>query len=133
LLNPDIVFNPAATNPMAVVVDAQNLDPATLVTVDVRPEHGPIVTASGALVGTAETSSVTISMDLPAGAGVLFARAVNGVTAKTVTASTSFSETGLAPNGERFAKVELMAALGGAPQAVYVTPSGRRFLAPVGE
>ena len=71
-------------------------------------------------------------MNLPAGAGVVFARAVNGVTAKAVTASTSFSETGLAPNGEPFAKVEVMAALGGAPQAVYVTRSGERFAAPLG-
>jgi hypothetical protein len=127
---PDVTIPLGSSNPITVLVDATQLDPDTSVTLDARPELGPVVSAVAPALGTIEASTATISIDLPAGAGLLQATAVNGVTAKKNIAAASYRDTGLAANGERFAKVEVVSVLGGDTRYAYITESGKRYAFP---
>ena len=133
LTSPDITIPPATINPVTILVNATQLDLDTAVTVEARPEAGPVVSGVAPAVGTVDASTATVSLDLPAGAGLLQAIAVNGVAKKQVTAATSYRDTGLAPNGERFEKVEVVSVLGGAAQYAYITTSGARYLLSTGD
>ena len=47
--------------------------------------------------------------------------------------ATSYRDTGLASNGERFEKIEVQSTLGGDTKYAYVTGSGKRYIFPPGE
>jgi len=136
LASPDILLPITETNPMTIVVSCQDLLPDTIVTVFARPEFGAVTSATGAAMGTFDSSTATVSLTVPPGVGTLTAQAVNGVTAAKSTpeqrAALPKSVTGMAANGERFAQVEIEARLGSTSQLVLVTESGARIPLPNG-
>lgn len=133
LSNPDILIPITTENPMEVIVDCQDLLPGTDVTVTAQPEFGAVVSAVGDAEGSFESSTATISLEVPAGVGVITATAVNGVGAGEEMASRlSPGRTGLASNGEPFVRIETSAVYGGSSQTVLVTASGLRLPLPKG-
>ena len=76
------------------------------------------------------------SLNMPRGGGIIYARAVTGITGTSsitspVGAKTrSIAETGWTTDGERFVKMEITAALGSRQQITYITESGKRYPAP---
>lgn len=141
---PDVDIPLSAANPVDVVVQASNLEPGQQVTVRAIPEAGALSEGAAATEGTVEASTATVSLNLPSGIGVVFARATNAVApAKAAEAASgtadpagkttaiSYRQTGLAPNGERFVTRETTSYLGGGQEIVFITESGARFPLPL--
>lgn len=136
LAAPDVIIPSQQTNPVPVVVSCTNLPLGTEITVVVHPANGSDVQASGFnSAGTTAASTATIPLNLPRGGGIIYAKAVTGL-AGTASATSpegrtrSLAETGWTADGERFVKMELTAALGGATQVAYLTESGKRYALP---
>lgn len=127
----------------------------------VQPASGAAVQAVGLNnAGTAESSTATVSLNMPRGGGIIYAKAVTGIAgnahngnaaddktrfiagtrgegaaatlggggaAATRARTPSLAETGWTADGERFVKMEIIAALGGPQRVAYITASGKRY------
>lgn len=155
LASPDVVLPAQVDGRLAVVVRCENLPLGSEVTVDAKPVSGLGARAVGRnTVGKIESSTATLTLNLPRGVGTIMARAVasvaspNGQSLKTGGASTTktkgegaavapkgtasladipYSVTGLTTDGERIAAIEAEGTLGGPSRTVYVTESGKRI------
>ena len=134
LANPDVIIPAQQNNPIPIVVSCSNIPLNTEITVVVHPANGADVQAVGINnAGTLAASTATISLNMPRGGGIIYAKAVTGI-AGTASATSpadaktrSIAETGWTADGERFAKMEITATLGGQQQIAYITESGKRY------
>ena len=139
LANPDVIISAQQPNPIPVVVKCTNVPLNSEITVVVHPANGPDVQAVGTNTsGTAESSTATISLNMPRGGGIIYARTVTGINGGNQAASAkekgskglSYSETGLTAYSERFSKIETKAVLGGKQETTFITASGKRYQLP---
>jgi hypothetical protein len=134
---PDVVVSSGQQNPVSIVVRCVNIPLNTDIIVDVKPANGPTVRAVGANnTGTQASSTATVSVTMPRGAGTIQAKAVSGI-AGSLGASLNngekfkhYAQTGLTADGELFAKMEITATLGKGQEIAYITESGKRFVLP---
>ncbi len=134
LSNPDVIIPSQQANPMPIVVRCKGIAIKTDITVEVKPSAGAIVRAVGLNdAGTQASSTATVSVNMPRGGGLIYAKAVSGI-ARTQGASLqshqkprSLAQTGWTAYGEEFSAVEVTATLGGQQQFVYLTESGKRY------
>ena len=125
--NSEISIPASTTNPVNVVINATGIPTGTLVALTAKPENDAGVSAApSALVGTAENSSATLSVDLPVGASIL--------EASTTFVITAFLGNQLAPyaGNERVEKITLVASTGGESETRFITVSGKTYPAPKG-
>lgn len=123
------------SNPINIVVRCVNVAMNSQITVDVKPLNGAVASATGTnSSGTLASSTAVVSLNMPRGEGTIQARTTTTVLlgsaddgGRRKKEKRSLYETGLAANGERFAKAEITSMLGGGQQVVYVTESGKRF------
>ena len=135
LANPDVIIPAQQANPIPIVVRCTNIPLNTEISVVVHPANGPDVQAVGLNnAGTAASSTATVSLNMPRGGGIIYAKAVTGIAGggasigNPADAKTrSLAETGWTADGERFAKMEITAALGGPQRVAYITESGKRY------
>ena len=133
---PDVIIPAQQANPIPVVVQCANVPLNTPITVTVKPMSGTAISAVGQnSAGTLASSTATVSLNLPRGGGLIYATASiplggQGASVGGGGKAASYAQTGLTADGERFAKLEITAALGGSPQIAYVTESGKRFALP---
>ncbi len=141
---PDVVVPAAQQNPINIVVNCHNVPLNSQITVEVKPNSGAIVSASGTNnTGTVASSTAVVTLDMPPGEGTIQAKAVGcplgmcKLPEQRRPGKRSLAETGLAASGERFSSFDVVATLGGSSQVVYVTDSGKRFpatwLGPMGQ
>lgn len=124
-------------NPVSIVVRCVNIPLNTDIIVDVKPANGPTVRAVGVNnAGAQASSTATVSLTLPRGAGTIQAKAISGI-AGSLGASLNngekfrlYAQTGLTADGELFAKMEITATLGSGQEIAYITESGKRFVLP---
>jgi hypothetical protein len=134
--NPDVIIPGVQANPIPVVVQCSNIPLNTPITVLVQPAYGAAPVQAGGFnnTGTEAASTATVMVNMPRGGGVIYAQAVIAVTGGSPSAmnasgkSSSYAQTGLTADGERFAKIEVKAALGGRQELTGITPSGTRCL-----
>ena len=134
LTSPDVIIPAAQANPISIVVRCVNIQLNTEIIVEVKPANGPYVRGVGLnSQGTESNSTAIITLNMPRGGGTIQAKAISGI-AETLGASLSnsqryrsYAETGFTADGERFAKLEVTATLGGGQQLVYLTESGKRY------
>ena len=80
LANPDVIIPAQQANPIPVVVRCTNLPLNTEISVVVHPANGPDVQAVGLNdAGTAASSTATVSLNMPRGGGIIYAKAVTGI------------------------------------------------------
>ena len=134
LANPDVIVPAQQTNPVSIVVSCTNVALNSEVTVVVQPANGAAVQAVGLNnAGTATASTATVSLNMPRGGGIIYAKAVTGLAGGAAIPTPaggktrSLAETGWTADGERFAKIEITAALGGPQRIAYITESGKRY------
>jgi hypothetical protein len=135
LANPDVIIPAQQANPIPVVVQCTNLPLNTEISVVVHPASGPDVQAVGLNhAGTAASSTATVSLNMPRGGGIIYAKAVTGIAGggaaighPAEARTRSLAETGWTADGERFVKMEITAALGGPQRVAYITASGKRY------
>ena len=137
LASPDVIIPAQQTNPVPVVVNCTNIPLNTEISVVVHPANGADVVAVGHnTAGTTAASTATISLNLPRGGGIIYAKAVTGIggtasaTSPADAKTRSIAETGWTADGERFAKMEITAAIGRGQQITYITESGKRYPMP---
>ena len=137
LANPDIIIPAQQNNPIPIVVNCTNIPLNTEITVVIHPANGADVQAVGINnAGTTAASTATVSLNMPRGGGIIYAKAVTGITGTSSITSPagaktrSIAETGWTADGERFVKMEITAALGSRQQITYITESGKRYPAP---
>ena len=136
LANPDVIVPGVQANPIPVVVKCSNIPLNTSITVVVQPANGAAAVQAGGFnnTGTATASTATVMVNMPRGGGVIYAQAVIGVTGGSTGSVndgsdfSSYAQTGLTTDGERFAKMEVKAILGGRQQITGITESGKRYL-----
>lgn len=136
LANPDVIIPGQQANPIPVVVRCTNIPLNTEISVVVHLANGPDVQAVGLNnAGTAASSTATVSLNMPRGGGIIYAKAVTGIAGVASVNSPadpktpSLAETGWTADGERFKSIEVTAALGGKQQTTYLTESGKRYAA----
>lgn len=130
LTAPDVIVPAHQQNPVPIVVRCTNIPLNTEIIVDVKPANGATVRATGLnTAGTQASSTATVNVTMPRGGGTIQAKAISGLnlTAAIDGKQRSMAETGWTADGERFAKVEVTASLGGAMQLAYLTESGKRY------
>ena len=135
LANPDVIIPAQQANPIPIVVRCTNIPLNTEISVVVHPANGPDVQAVGLNnAGTQASSTATMSLNMPRGGGIIYARAVTGLAGagaaigNPADAKTrSLAETGWTADGERFVKMEVTAALGDSQVVTYITESGKRY------
>ncbi|HWB02789.1 MAG TPA: hypothetical protein VG796_07165 [Verrucomicrobiales bacterium] len=132
LQTPDVIIPATQQNPIPIVVRCTNIPLNTEIIIDVKPAHG--ATARGVALNTAGTQSLstaTILVNMPRGGGNILAKAVSGITIAAAGAGTkkprSIAQAGWTMAGERFAKVEVTAAMDGSSSLAYLTESGKRY------
>ncbi len=134
LVNPDVIIPAQQTNPIPIVVSCNNIPLNSEISVIVHPANGPDVQAVGMNnAGTLAASTATLSLNMPRGGGIIYAKCVSGLAGLGANTSSkelrtkSLAETGWTTDGERFAKVEVTASLGGQQQIAYISESGKRY------
>jgi len=134
LANPDVIIPAQQSNPIPIVVNCANIPLNTEISVVVHPANGPDVQAVAMNnVGNLASSTATVSLNMPRGGGIIYAKCVSGVTGLGADTSSkelrikSLAETGWTADGERFSKMEIAATLGGSQQVTYITESGKRY------
>ncbi len=76
IATPDAVVAAQQANPVAVVVQCQNIPLNTLITVTVKPATGAAVSAVGYnTTGTTNASTATVLINMPRGGGLIYATA----------------------------------------------------------
>ena len=79
LLTPDAIVSGQQQNPISIVVHCTNLPLNTPITVTVRPANSASVSALGYnTTGTLTSSTVTVSLNMPRGGGIIYATAATG-------------------------------------------------------
>lgn len=134
LVNPDVIIPAQQSNPIPIVVNCNNIPLNSEISVIVHPANGPDVQAVATNnAGTLAASTATVSLNMPRGGGIIYAKCVSGLAGLGADNSSkelrtkSLAETGWTTDGERFAKVEVTASLGGQQQIAYITESGKRY------
>ena len=134
---PDITIPGQQSNPIPIVVRCTNVPLNTEITVVVQPVNGaPVQAVALNKTGTLASSTATASVNMPRGGGIIYAKAVTGITATASGTSAkdsnvkNIAQTGWTADGETFAKVEVTATLGGPTQLAYLTESGKRYTLP---
>lgn len=137
LVRPDIIVSAQQQNPIPVVVACTGIPLNTEISIVVHPAIGSDVQGVGFnTAGTLASSTATVSLNLPRGGGIIYARAVTGInsnsfaSAEGATGNQSIVDTGWTTDGEPFTAVEVTAAVGGGQQVVYLTGSGKRYPMP---
>jgi hypothetical protein len=136
LITPDVTISSQQANPIPIIFQCANIPLNTPITVVVRPVNGPMVVAGGMNNGGVLASSTgTVSVNMPRGGGIIYAKAVVAVGGGHASLNRgknteSYAQTGLTADGERFTKMEITAALGGRQEIAWITPSGKRFVLP---
>jgi hypothetical protein len=73
---PDAVLSAQQNNPIPIVVRCERIPLGTTITVVVRPELGPSVSATGVNnAGTFDSSTATVLVNIPRGGGWIYATA----------------------------------------------------------
>ncbi len=131
LTTPDVIVPANQQNPVSIIVRCTNIPLNTEIIVDVKPANGATVRAVALnTTGTQASSTATVQVNMPRGGGTIQAKAVSGLALAAANGTNdkvrSLAETGWTADGERFAQVEVTAALGGSPQIAYITESGKR-------
>ncbi len=134
LVNPDVIIPAQQANPIPIVVNCNNIPLNSEISVIVHPANGPDVQAVATNnAGTLAASTATVSLNMPRGGGIIYAKCVSGLaglgadTSSKELRTKSLAETGWTADGERFAKVEVTAALGGQQQIAYISETGKRY------
>ena len=132
LAHPDVIVPAQQTNPVSVVVSCTNVALNSEITVVVQSANGASVQAIGLNnTGTTAASTATVSLNMPRGGGIIYAKAVTGLAGTASTGSgdavRSLAETGWTATGESFKAIEVTAAHGGAQRVAYITESGKRY------
>ncbi|MDO9287871.1 MAG: hypothetical protein Q7T83_03680 [Thermodesulfovibrionales bacterium] len=117
---PDIYLPSTTNNPVAVVVTATNIPANTAVTIKAFPAVGSAVSASGTLSGTNASSSASVQINLP----VSYPSQLIVSSSFTITASNGGP---IYAEGEKVEKVRVTAKMGGDPEVVYITESGKEI------
>lgn len=137
LTTPDVIVPSSQQNPVSIVVRCINIPLNTDVIVDIKPANGPTVRVVGVNnAGTQASSTATISVTMPRGAGTIQAKAVSGIAGslganlKKGEKFRHYAQTGLTAEGELFEKMEITATLGKGQEIAYITESGKRFVLP---
>jgi hypothetical protein len=134
---PDVIVPGVQQNPVSIVVRCVNIPLNTDIIVDIKPANGPTVRAVGVNnTGTQASSTATVSVTMPRGAGTIQAKCVSGI-AGSLGASLNngekfrqYAQTGLTTDGELFEKMETTATLGSGQEIACITESGKRFVLP---
>ena len=114
-----------------------NIPLNTDIIMDVKPANGSTVRVVGLnSSGTQASSTATVSVTMPRGAGTIQAKCVSGI-ADSLGASLNsgekfknYAQTGLTADGEGFAKREITTTLGRGQEIAYITESGKRLVLP---
>jgi hypothetical protein len=136
LVTPDVTISSQQANPIPIGYRCANIPLDTSITVVVTPVNGATVVAAGVNdSGTLASSTGTVSVNMPRGGGIIYAKAVVAVGGGHASLNRgknteSYAQTGLTADGERFTKMEITAALGGRQEIAWITPSGKRFVLP---
>lgn len=116
-----LVLPYGATNPLPIVVEGSNIPVGSQVTLESRPALGGVVSGTGTLSGTQDSSSTTIDLS------------ISNAQVSTLTAKVSYDLVAalgepLWYDGEKVVRVEIASTLGaGASQVLYITKSGRQI------
>ena len=95
LANPDVIVPAQQNNPIPIVVSCTNVPLNTEISVVVHPANGSDVQAVGLNnSGTLASSTATVSLNLPRGGGIIYAKCVTGIVGGGATASSSTKEKG---------------------------------------
>ena len=132
LANPDVIVPAQQMNPVSVVVKCTNVPLNSEITVVVHPANGSDVQAVGLNnSGTTASSTATVSLNMPRGGGIIYAKAVTGIAGTVSTDSPnparSLADTGWTADGERFKAMEIIATMGGKQSITYIAESGKRY------
>ena len=112
----DITLPSTSTNPVTVEISAANIPAGTEITVTSIPEYGSSTSAAGALSGTDESSTASVSITLSTTYQcVLMAEATYSV------------RTAMYYDNEKIEKVRVAATMGGKSGVVYITEKGREI------
>ena len=127
---PDITFGSAIDVPVSVVVAATNVPTAADVTIKVVPAVGaPTGATITDLTGTFESSTGSVLVTLPPGAGVITASATFNVSGGGGGGGGNDNAFNLLPliDGERATQVEVVAGADGRSRTYLIAKSGARF------
>ena len=132
LANPDVIVPAQQMNPVSVVVKCTNVPLNSEITVVVHPAKGSDVQAVGLNnSGSTASSTATVSLNMPRGGGIIYAKAVTGIAGTVSTDSPnparSLADTGWTADGERFKAMEIIATMGGKQSITYIAESGKRY------
>ncbi len=131
---PDVIIPALQNNPIPVVVSCTNVPLNTEISVVVHPTTGSDVLGVGYnSSGTATSSTASILLNMPRGGGIIYAKAITGVTGPALAGATagaqpqSLTQTGLMADGDSIKAIEFTAPAGGKQRATYITKSGKRY------
>jgi hypothetical protein len=123
--NGDVVLPASTLNPVTVEFATTGVPVGNTVKLTVTPPSGLASTVvSGALTGTTQSASASVSVTLPAGPSILSAQ-----TTYTIVAALG-DELSRYANNERVEKVRLEAAIGGTSSVTLITASGNEYRVP---
>ncbi len=121
--NADITLPSTTTNPVTVVFQTTGVPVGNTVKLTVKPATGAATSAiSPALVGTTDSATASVDINLAGGPSILEA-----TTAYTIVAAVGDALGAQYAKGERVEKIELAAIVGGPSTATLITVSGKRY------
>lgn len=121
----DLSFPADLANPVTVEFVTTNVPAGNTVRLTVAPSQGQLVEAiSPAIVANGASGTASVQVSLPQGPSTLQATTTYTVVVAMGDALSHFAQ------NERVEKVELIATLGGEPQARLITVSGKSYLVP---
>lgn len=118
--SPDIILPKTVSNPVTVVINANNVPSGSSVNIVVISESTPKIESVGVLDGTDEASTAEVSVEIP--------RDRSSIIYAVVTIDTQVAS--YAPetiDGEKVASVQIKSTLGGKMEIIYVTETGREI------
>jgi hypothetical protein len=123
--NADITLSADTTNPVTVTFATTGVPLDSVIKLTVTPARGTAITAtSGALTGTQESATASVSVSLPSGASALTATTSYTVTTAMGDALSMYAQ------GERVERIELAAGINVPSIATLITVSGKKFIVP---
>ncbi len=121
----DITFPATLANPVTVQFATTGVPPGSAVKLTVKPAIGvPAEVTSAGLVGTTDSATASVSVNLQKGPSVLLA-----TTSYTLTLAQG-EALSLYAQGERVERVELAASASGTSMVTLVTVSGKKYTVP---
>jgi hypothetical protein len=113
---PDMLLPSTTTNPVGVDISASNIPAGTTVKVWIIPQYGSATSVDAILSGTDQSSTASASINL------------STTYSNIVTAEATFTVLqAMYWNGEEIDKVKVATRMGGEPETVYVTRSGKEI------